>query len=44
MPWSRDHVGITSQGPASFAFVESNVDTLNGSVHCAGSPSGAFLD
>jgi len=27
-----------------FAFIESSVDAVNGSVYCGGSPSGAFLD
>ena len=30
--------------PGFFAFIETNVDLVNGSVYCAGSPSGAFLD
>src|SRR5438094_866 len=30
--------------PNFFAFIESNVDTVNGSVYCSQSPSGAFLD
>jgi len=30
--------------PGLFAFIETNVDLVNGSVYCAGSPSGAFLD
>ena len=30
--------------PGLFAFIETNVDAVNGSVYCAGSPSGAFLD
>ena len=30
--------------PNFFAFIESNVDLVNGLVYCGGSPSGAFLD